>query len=134
METINNVSLTGARLIRDAVVKKSKNGSGHSFVEFTVAQERKHKKESAHNNEELFSVVYWGERAQAIFPVLKKGQMVAIDGQLTQDSYFDEIGKQRSMVRIRASQVLLIEERKIFPVQEKQEALEPNWNKQGAKL
>jgi single-strand DNA-binding protein len=114
MEIINKVSLVGGQLINNAKCEYVKNGGGKPYVSFLVGIPRVYKKENSHDKDEVFPVVYWGTRAEAIYPVLRKGQIVAIDGALTQESRFDETGRQRSVVRIRASQVLLLEERKIY--------------------
>lgn len=90
--TINNVTLTG-NLTADP--KKGKAGET-PLIEFSIAVNEYRNGEEVAN---FFDCTMYGKRAQAIAPVLRKGQRVTIMGKLQQRRWMKDDEK-RSKVSI----------------------------------
>ena len=90
--TINNVTLTG-NLTNDP--KKGKAGET-PFIEFGIAVNEYRNGEEVAN---FFDCTMYGKRAQAIAPVLRKGQRVTLIGKLQQRRWMKDDEK-RSKVSI----------------------------------
>lgn len=85
MQDLNKVVLIG-RLTKDAELKKMDSGSAK--LDFSVAFNTTKKNGSEYVDESNFTnLTYWGKVAEAIAPMMKKGQQVAIEGHLKQDKW-----------------------------------------------
>jgi single-strand DNA-binding protein len=105
MVDLNHVVLIG-RLTRDAELKIIANGQ--AVCKFSVAVNRR--KKSGDNWEDeanFFDIVLWGKQGETLNQYLKKGKMVAIDGELRQDRWQQD-GQNRSKVEIVASFIQLL--------------------------
>lgn len=106
---INKVLVIG-RLTRDA--DKKVTNSGLAFVNFSIANGyRKKNGDQWADETNYFECVILGKSAESVFPYLKKGRQVAIDGELRQNRW-EQDGQSRSKVVIIANSVQLLAEPK----------------------
>lgn len=104
-EDINSVVLVG-RLTRDAELMYT--SSGMPLTKMSLAVNRRRKQGDQWVDEgHFFDVNCWGKRAEALGPYLKKGQQIAIQGQLRQDRW-EQDGVKRSKVLIEADNLQLL--------------------------
>ena len=97
MSDMNMVAIMG-RLTRDAEMKTA--ASGKSFVQFSIAVKRTRKQgEEYVSIPNFFNLFHFGKAAEGIFPYLKKGQLVAIQGHLEQRTW-EQQGEKRSSTEI----------------------------------
>ena len=100
MSDLNSVALVG-RLVRDPELKYTPQGA--PVCEFTLASNRRWTKKDGEKAEDVafVDVVVWNRLAEVSADYLKKGRMIAVSGQLTQDRWEDkETGQKRSRIRI----------------------------------
>ena len=97
MSDMNMVALMG-RITRDAELRTT--ASGKSFVRFSIAVNRTRKQgEEYVSIPSFFNLFHFGKAAEGIFPYLKKGQLVAIQGHLEQRTW-EQQGEKRSSTEI----------------------------------
>lgn len=97
MSDMNMVALMG-RITRDAEMKTT--ASGKSFVRFSIAVNRTRKQgEEYVSIPSFFNLFHFGKAAEGIFPYLKKGQLVAIQGHLEQRTW-EKQGERHSSTEI----------------------------------
>lgn len=105
MSDLNSVVLVG-RLVRDPELRYTPQGA--AVGEFTLATNRRFTKKDGEKVEEVafIDVVAWNRLAEISAEYLKKGRMVVVLGQLTQDRWEDkDTGQKRSKIRVLASTV-----------------------------
>jgi len=133
----NKVFLIG-RLVRDP--ENVMLPSGSQVTNLVVAYNRSYKDQSGQWREEshFFDVRLFGRLAERLAPQLTKGDLVFVEGRLSQDKWKDkETGEPRSRIRIialevkvlsRASRLETVEkppEEETFPSFEEEELLPP---------
>lgn len=104
---INVVSLTG-RLTRDSELRQTNSGS--SVLNFSIANNKSKKKDGENWVEQdpnFFNIILWGRQGEVLQQYLTKGQQVAVNGRLQQQTYQTQDGTKRSVVQIVADNVLL---------------------------
>jgi single-strand DNA-binding protein len=105
MSGINNVVLTG-RLTRDVEMKTVI--SGLAICSFAIAIEHVNKKENETIKETSFiDLSLFGDRAKNLFPYLKKGKEIGIEGYLKQDRW-EQDGKKRSQLEVKIEKISLL--------------------------
>jgi single-strand DNA-binding protein len=105
MSDLNSVVLVG-RLVRDPELRYTPQGA--AVCEFILATNRRFTKKDGEKVDEVafIDVVAWNRLAEISAEYLKKGRMVVVLGQLTQDRWEDkDSGQKRSRIRILASTV-----------------------------
>ena len=80
---MNAVSLIG-RLTKDIELRKTP--SGMSFARFTLAVNRRFKKDQG-PDADFISCVAWDKRADVMYQYLRKGSQVGIEGRIETGSY-----------------------------------------------
>lgn len=106
---MNCVSIVG-RLTRDPDVRYT--NSGLSVARFTVAVDRRVKKESNQQNADFPSVVAFGKTAEFIEQYFSKGMKIGITGRLQTGSYEDRDGKKVYTTDVVAENVEFIESKR----------------------
>lgn len=106
---MNCVSIVG-RLTRDPDVRYT--NSGLSVARFTVAVDRRVKKESNQQNADFPSVVAFGNTAEFIEQYFSKGMKIGITGRLQTGSYEDRDGKKVYTTDVVAENVEFIESKR----------------------
>ncbi len=105
MADINHVVLVG-RLTRDAQLKYT--NSGVPISTFAVAINRRIKQGDRWTDEaHFFDITLFGKQAEAINQYLRKGNQVAIEGELRQDRW-EQDGQKRSKIVIVANNIQLL--------------------------
>jgi single-strand DNA-binding protein len=105
MTDVNHVVLIG-RLTRDAELKYITGGQ--AVCNFSIAVNRSKKNGDQWEDEaNFFDIVIWGKQGEALNQYLKKGKMVAVDGELRQDRWQQD-GQNRSKVVIITSYIQLL--------------------------
>lgn len=118
---MNCVSIVG-RLTRDPDVRYT--NSGLSVARFTVAVDRRVKKESNQQNADFPSVVAFGKTAEFIEQYFSKGMKIGITGRLQTGSYEDRDGKKVYTTDVVAENVEFIESKRAEePAEKTQEQL-----------
>lgn len=105
MADLNCITIVG-RLTRDAELKHTAGGTAIS--KSSIAVNRRVKKGNDWTDEaSFFDIVLWGKSAEGLNQYLKKGQQVAIAGELRQERW-EQDGQKRSRVEIVAQHVQLL--------------------------
>ncbi len=105
MADINHVVLVG-RLTRDAQLKYT--NSGVAISTFAIAINRRIKQGERWTDEaHFFDITLFGKQAEAINQYLRKGNQVAIEGELRQDRW-EQDGQKRSKIVIVANNIQLL--------------------------
>ena len=110
MPNINVVHLTG-RLTQDPELLYTQQ-RGTPVCKFRIASDRNYKDRESGEwiTKTLFiNVVAWGNLAERVGEVLKKGSPVYITGSLQLNSWKNSEGKDMSRVEIRASSIQILE-------------------------
>lgn len=105
MADINHVVLVG-RLTRDAQLKYT--NSGLAISTFAIAINRRIKQGERWTDEaNFFEITLFGKQAEAVNQYLRKGNQVAIEGELRQDRW-EQDGQKRSKIIIVANNIQLL--------------------------
>lgn len=109
MSSTNSVHLIG-NLTRDQEVKYT--AGGLAIGRFAVAQNYRIKKgEEWVDAVNFFDVTMFGTRTESLAQYLKKGQPVAIEGELRQDRWQDDAGQTKSRVYVIVNDIKLLAKR-----------------------
>ncbi|MCP4393225.1 MAG: single-stranded DNA-binding protein [Alphaproteobacteria bacterium] len=102
---INKVVIVG-RLTRDSEL--SFTNSGFALTKFSIATNRRKKSGDTWEDEaNFFDCTIWGKRGEALNNYLKRGQQVAVEGELKQERW-EKDGVKRSKVTIEVTNLQLI--------------------------
>ncbi len=102
---INKVVIVG-RLTRDSEL--SFTNSGFALTKFSIATNRRKKSGDTWEDEaNYFDCIIWGKRGEALNNYLKRGQQVAVEGELKQERW-EKDGVKRSKVTIEVTNLQLI--------------------------
>lgn len=99
MSDFNYVFLIG-RLTADPQYKVAQNGNSYST--FSIANNRKYKKQNGELAEEtnFINCITWGRLSEFSRNYLKKGMLVALEGRLRQNTWQNEEGKNQSTLNV----------------------------------
>jgi single-strand DNA-binding protein len=94
---------------RDAVVR---DVQGKSVISFSIAHTEKFKDQNGVQKDKTVWVEcnYWSERTNLV-PYLKKGHQVYVEGQPTVDVYDNKDGQKSAGIKLRVTQVQLLNNR-----------------------
>lgn len=113
---MNKVILMG-RLVRDPETRYGQSGKG--FTTYTLAVNRSFKREGE-PDADFFRCTVFGKGSEFAEKYLKKGQMIAVVGELRNSEYTDKNGDKRTSTGIIVSEQFFAEKK-----QEKQEEFVP---------
>lgn len=106
MKDLNNVTLLG-RLTKDAELRYTNGGT--AIAAFSIAVNRTRKNGEQYEDEaNFFDSILIGRLAEGVHPYLKKGQQVAVSGELHQNRWQTREGENRSRVEIVANHLQLV--------------------------
>lgn len=88
---MNKVILIG-RLVRDPEIRWSQGQDAKCTARYTIAVDRKVKKESNQQSADFISCVSWGRTAEFIEKYLKKGIKIAAEGRIITGCYTNKEG------------------------------------------
>jgi len=103
---MNQVVLIG-RLTKDPVLRFIPN-SGTAVARFSIAVNREFKREGQ-PDADFFNIVVWGKSAENCANYLKKGRLVAVNGQMRNNNYEDKNGVKHYTIEINANRVQFLE-------------------------
>ncbi|MDD5066195.1 MAG: single-stranded DNA-binding protein [bacterium] len=107
MSDINDVTLVG-RLVEKPVLKYGKSGTAVSNLRVANNTYMPSAVDSNKTKVNFFTVVVFGKQAENCEKYLDKGRQIVINGRLDQNSWEDNSGNKRSMVRIIANRIQFI--------------------------
>lgn len=99
---INSAVIMG-RITADPELKTTQSGT--SVCSFTVAVDRNYQKQGQDRQADFISVVTWRQTAEFVAKWFRKGQMIAVQGEIQTRNYEDRKGNKRTAVEVVASQV-----------------------------
>ena len=82
------------RLTADPELRTSSNGT--SYCRFSIAVDRSFSRNGEERKTDFINCVAWRANAEFISRYFAKGQMIAVQGSLQQDSYTDRDGNKRT--------------------------------------
>ena len=119
---LNEVRITGRLTDAVSYTKFEKGEKGGCVAEFTIAHNRRWKpKESKDWKEDtsFFRVKAYNGLAEKVREKFRKGDFVLIEGRLQEESWENEEGQKRSLIKIIAESAYLV-----FPYQKEEDATE----------
>lgn len=110
MRSVNKVIIVG-NLTRDPELKQTQNNQ--SICTFGVATNREWRDQGGehHNVAEFHEVAAWARRAEICHQILKKGNLVYVEGYLKTRSWEGEDGKKRFRTEIVVDDIIKLEKR-----------------------
>ena len=85
-------------------------GNEQKLAKFSVATTETFKNANGEKEKitQWHNVVVWGNLASVVEKYMQKGQMIALEGQLTNRSYTDKSGNKRYITEINANQIQML--------------------------
>ena len=96
---MNKVILMG-RLTRDPEVRYSQTDSSMAIARFSLAVDRRHKKQGDEVTADFFNCTAFGKQAEFVEKYLKKGTKVVVTGRIQNDNYTNKDGQKVYSVQI----------------------------------
>ena len=107
---MNQVILIG-RLTRDPELRYIA-GSGTPVAQFGIAVDREFVGKDGKKETDFIDIQVWGKSAENCTNYIGKGSLVVIQGSLRIDNYKNEAGENRRAVRVNATRVQFLDNRK----------------------
>ena len=105
---MNNVQLMG-RLTKDVDLRQAPQGD--YMGRFTLAVERNFKNKQGEVEADFISCQIWGKKAEILARYVKKGQRVAVDGNIRTGSYDNKQGQRVYTTDVNVNNIYFIESR-----------------------
>ena len=96
---MNKVILMG-RLTRDPEVRYSQGDSQMAIAKFSLAVDRRYKKQGDETTADFFNCTAFGKQAEFVEKYLKKGTKVVVTGRIQNDNYTNKEGQKVYSVQI----------------------------------
>jgi single-strand DNA-binding protein len=123
---INKVIITG-NLTADAEMKYTSSGS--CVVSFSVANNQDYKSNGQEVKKVNFiNVSVWGKFGEAVFPYLKRGLPVCVDGELDHQRWTDNDGKKHSTIKVKMTNLKMFGSKKDDTNSQQNKPAAPNFN------
>lgn len=103
---LNHITLIG-RLTADPDYRATQ--SGVKLARFTLAVERDYTDQSGERQTDFFDVTVWRNKADFVSQYFRKGQLVAVSGEMQSEVYTDKEGVRRKSWKVQAQQVYFAE-------------------------
>jgi len=115
-----NFSIIEGNVVQEPKFSRTKNDK--AFCKFTIANNNSFKKEDKWETRVSFiSVETWGKLAETCKEIVHKGKPIRLKGQLKQSSFLNEKNKKINYIRLVASSLDLMPQRKKEKTDETQE-------------
>ena len=98
-----NVAVLMGRLVADPELKSTQNGV--EVCSFRIAVDRSYAPKGEERKADFIDVVAWRQTAAFVCNYFRKGQMIAVQGEIQTRNYEDKNGNKRSAVEVVAGQV-----------------------------
>lgn len=105
--SINRVVLIG-RLVKDPELKFLPNG-GTAVCTFTIAVDRRFKKEDGSKEADFIPIVVWGKPAENTANYMSKGRLIGISGRIQTRTYDAKDGSKRYVTEVVADEVQFLD-------------------------
>lgn len=103
---MNNINLMG-RLTHTPEIKTTP--SGLSVCSFSIAVDRRYTKPGEERKTDFIDCVAWRQTADFLYKYFSKGQLLALDGRLTIDSYENKQGEKRKKAFVTVDNIYFAE-------------------------
>ena len=113
MSTMRNSVMLIGRPGAEPEIKNFNNNS-NKVARFRIAVNENHKNANGEwvSNTQWFPIVAWGSTADRVERIVKKGQMIAIDGSLRNNEWTDDKGQRHSTTEVWINDLFPIEKSK----------------------
>nr|DAT23688.1 MAG TPA: Single strand binding protein [Caudoviricetes sp.] len=101
---MNKVILMG-RLTRDPEVRYSQNDSSMAIARFSLAVDRRYKKQGDETTADFFNCTAFGKQGEFVEKYLKKGTKVVVTGRIQNDNYTNKDGQKVYSVQIMVEEI-----------------------------
>ena len=101
---MNKVILIG-RLTREPEVRYSQHDSSMAIARFSLAVDRKFKKQGDEVTADFFNCTAFGKQAEFVEKYLKKGTKVVVTGRIQNDNYTNKDGQKVYSVQIMVEEI-----------------------------
>ena len=96
---MNKAILIG-RLTRDPEVRYSQNDSNMAIARFSLAVDRRYKKQGDETTADFFNCTAFGKQAEFVEKYLKQGTKILVTGRIQNDNYTNKDGQKVYSVQI----------------------------------
>ena len=101
---MNKVILVG-RLTRDPEVRYSQNDSTMAIAKFSLAVDRRYKKQGDEVTADFFNCTAFGKQAEFVEKYLKQGTKILVTGRIQNDNYTNKDGQKVYSVQVIAEEM-----------------------------
>lgn len=98
-----NLAVIMGRLVTTPELKHTQDGIAHTT--FSLAVDRSFKKEGEDRQADFIDVSAWRGTAEFVCKYFKKGELVAVQGEIRTRTYTDKDGNRRKAFEIAAEQI-----------------------------
>ena len=116
-----NKSILMGRLTRDPEVRYSQNDSSMAIAKFSLAVDRRYKKQGDEVTADFFNCTAFGKQAEFVEKYLKKGTKVVVTGRIQNDNYTNKDGQKVYSVQVIVEEMELAESKAAATGQGEQE-------------
>ncbi|PJI07371.1 MULTISPECIES: single-stranded DNA-binding protein [Clostridium] len=106
-----NKTLLIGRMAKDPVIKHIE-ATGNDVCDFTIAVNRRKKKDNGENIADFIPITVWGKLAENVAKYMKKGSLVGVVGRIQIRSYADNDGNRKYVTEVIGEEVQFLENRK----------------------
>ncbi len=110
MRSVNKVILVG-NLTRDPELKQTPNGQAVCTFSIATNREWTSKDSQKHNLTEYHDLVAWAKLAEICSNLLKKGELIYIEGYLKTRNWLDDSGSKRYKTEIVIQDLILLNQK-----------------------
>ena len=95
-----NKAILMGRLTRDPEVRYSQNDSSMAIARFSLAVDRRYKKQGDETTADFFNCTAFGKQGEFVEKYLKKGTKIVVTGRIQNDNYTNKDGQKVYSVQI----------------------------------
>ena len=100
-----NKAILMGRLTRDPEVRYSQNDSSMAIARFSLAVDRRYKKQGDETTADFFNCTAFGKQGEFVEKYLKKGTKVVVTGRIQNDNYTNKDGQKVYSVQIMVEEI-----------------------------
>lgn len=100
-----NKAILMGRLTRDPEVRYSQNDSTMAIARFSLAVDRRYKKQGDETTADFFNCTAFGKQAEFVEKYLKKGTKIVVTGRIQNDNYTNKDGQKVYSVQIMVEEI-----------------------------
>jgi single-strand binding protein len=100
-----NKAILMGRLTRDPEVRYSQNDSSMAIARFSLAVDRRYKKQGDETTADFFNCTAFGKQGEFVEKYLKKGTKVVVTGRIQNDNHTNKDGQKVYSVQIMVEEI-----------------------------